>query len=324
MQNRSLRHPRANSEISKLKKKRNQILPNLATLYHSTKKNGWPGWYRWRWWRVLFSKMENSTHPSHVYLLFTHRQFLLTKKKHQDYRLLGHLLCRFMSFIAIHEMPGKQQPPRKSHQPWNHRERFRKKVVWEQNELVVFHHHHHPLRKICCKSNWIHNFPKLRGENSKNISVATQESRGWFSSPNSLKPNGSFVEFNRHFRTTASSIRDPGCITQMEVTNNPLKRSRIKPLYKGVKGKKCPFLFWGNKSLCKCFAQDSHVHACWIFVAFWIFKPTCVWKVTPQPNTTTPSRWNCETNQCHESRTHSKKLFTSKMSPRVTHPSLGN
>ena len=118
---------------------------------------------------------------------------------------------------------------------------------------------------------------------------------------------------------------DPGCITQMEVTNKPLKRSRIKPLYKGVKGKKCPFLFWGNKSLCRCFAQDSHVHACWNFVAFWIFKPTGVWKVTPPPNNTTPSRWNSETNQCHEVICHIwGKFFTSKLSPQVTHPSLGN
>ena len=185
----------------KVQKKEEPYLPNLATLYHSDfsikKKNKIDDRFGF-----VLQNGWHSTQPSHVYLLFNSSSCLLTQKKHQENRPPS-----WSPSLPLHELHSHSWNAWWFHRgkwamrPW---ERFRK-VVGSKTSCGGWTTTTTHSEKYAASQIWIKNFPKVRGENSQNISVATtQESRGWLvSSPNSVKPNGSFVEFNRHFRTTA-------------------------------------------------------------------------------------------------------------------------
>lgn len=100
-------------------------------LFHTKKK--------WMTGLVLFSKMENST--LHVTCLPLVQLIVMPpyqKKTPKKNRLLGHLLCRFMGFIAIHEMPGGNPPRKSQNRPWFTMGFWFPKSGWEQNELEGF------------------------------------------------------------------------------------------------------------------------------------------------------------------------------------------
>lgn len=175
---------------------------------------------------VLFSKMDATPHCNHRSLPFcsTHRHQFLTQKKHPKQNPPS-----WSPSLPLHELHSHS---------WNawcwwfhHRGRGKisHEVPWVFGSEKwlgakrVGGFSPPPIVKNMLQVKLDKELPKSSGRKFQNYFSCHQpgKQRLVVSSPNSLKPNGSFVELNRHFRTTASSIRDPDALPKWRSPTSP-------------------------------------------------------------------------------------------------------